>query len=189
MSRAYRIKVAESLKRIVRTEDHVRTTLEILQVLPPEDMGALLRQELHQRGFAERDGVLVREQNGVEVVVNPREGTVTVQAADSQEVQVKGELQDWAADQEGKHSQTAKKQLKQQLHSQLERQIEAKKTELQKRLAGKLEGELADLKKEMDQVANKVTAEALKKKAAQMGRIKNISEDPQSGSMTIVLEV
>ena len=33
------------------------------------------------------------------------------------------------------------------------------------------------------------TAEALKQKAAQLGQIKEMTEDPQSGSMTIVLEV
>ena len=34
-----------------------------------------------------------------------------------------------------------------------------------------------------------MTAEALKIKAAQMGQIKEITEDPQSGSLTIVVEV
>jgi hypothetical protein len=41
----------------------------------------------------------------------------------------------------------------------------------------------------LDQVVNRVTAEALKRKAAQMGRIKEMTEDPQAGSLTIVVEV
>ncbi len=36
---------------------------------------------------------------------------------------------------------------------------------------------------------NRVTAEALKEKAAKLGQIKQISEDAQTGSLTIVLEV
>jgi hypothetical protein len=36
---------------------------------------------------------------------------------------------------------------------------------------------------------NRVTAEALKQRAAQIGRIRQITEDPEQGSMTIVLEV
>ena len=45
------------------------------------------------------------------------------------------------------------------------------------------------MRKELDQVVNRVTAEALKKKAAQMGRIKEVSEDKASGSLKIVVEV
>ena len=36
---------------------------------------------------------------------------------------------------------------------------------------------------------NKVTADALKVKAAQLGQIKEMTEDPQAGSLTIVVEV
>ena len=36
---------------------------------------------------------------------------------------------------------------------------------------------------------NHVTREALKQKAAQLGQIKEMTEDPQSGSLTIKVEV
>jgi len=48
---------------------------------------------------------------------------------------------------------------------------------------------LGDVRKEMDEVVNRVTAEALKRKAAQLGQIKEMTEDPQAGSLTIVVEV
>ena len=86
MSRAYRIRVRESLRRVIRAHDRVSTQLELLEVLPPEQMAQLLREEL-------------------------------------------------------------------------------------------------------DQAVNRITAEALKQKAAQIGQIKELTEDPQSGSLTIVLEV
>ena len=50
-------------------------------------------------------------------------------------------------------------------------------------------GEVHRLQKELDQAVNRVTAEALKRKAAQMGQIKEMTEDPQAGSLTIVVEV
>ncbi len=56
-------------------------------------------------------------------------------------------------------------------------------------MTDRLEGRLADLKTELDQAVNRVTAEALKRKAASMGRIKEIADDPESGSLTIVVEV
>ncbi len=60
---------------------------------------------------------------------------------------------------------------------------------LQQKVTERLEGAASRLGCELEGVANKVTKEALKIKAAQCGQIKAISEDPQSGSMTIVVEV
>jgi hypothetical protein len=45
------------------------------------------------------------------------------------------------------------------------------------------------LKKELNGAINRVTAEALKQKAAQIGQIKEVTEDPESGSLTIKVEV
>jgi hypothetical protein len=41
----------------------------------------------------------------------------------------------------------------------------------------------------LDQAVIRVTAVAPKRKAAQMEQIKEITEDPQSGSLTIIVEV
>ena len=46
MSRAYRITVKESETRHLKAGDEICTDLEILEILPPEDMGTLLRNEL-----------------------------------------------------------------------------------------------------------------------------------------------
>ncbi|HZU37610.1 MAG TPA: hypothetical protein VFA18_16945, partial [Gemmataceae bacterium] len=50
MSRSYRVSVKESARRTIRAEDRVSTGLEILEVLPPEQMAGLLRDELERRG-------------------------------------------------------------------------------------------------------------------------------------------
>ena len=115
MSRAYRISVKESVHRVIKAEDSVCTQLEVLEVLPPEQMAGLLADELEKRGF--------------------------------------------------------------------------KKAELQGQVTDRLEGKLSDLRQELDQVVNRVTAEALKRKAESLGRIKELTEDQQTGSMTIVVEV
>ena len=60
---------------------------------------------------------------------------------------------------------------------------------LEGRATARLESELEGLRSEFDQVVNRVTAEALKRKAAQLGQIKEITEDARDGSMTIFLEV
>jgi hypothetical protein len=189
MSRAYRIRVREGLSRVLRASDHVSTQLEILGILPPEEMAGLLREELAQRGYRDEGGRLVRERDGVSVTVDPTTGEVTVAAAADHEVTVEGERQGYAFDEEGHHAEQARRDLTRELRKELAAQADQKEAELQGQLTARLEGQLGDLRSELNQAVNRVTATALKRKAAQMGQIKEVTEDPQTGSMTIVLEV
>ena len=45
------------------------------------------------------------------------------------------------------------------------------------------------MRKELNEAVNAVTREALKRKAAQLGQIKEMTEDPEAGSLTIKVEV
>ena len=45
MSRSYRVSVRECQNRTIRAEDHVSTQLEILEVLPPEQMAKSTRRK------------------------------------------------------------------------------------------------------------------------------------------------
>lgn len=188
MSRAYRIRVRESLRRTLRAEDKVQSDLELLDILPADAMANLLRRELKNRGFEEKGPALVRKQGNVVVSVDPVQGTITVSAAKAQELEIE-------ADREGRgyvdrdSEKTLKKKLLGELREELARQADQKEETLQKQLTDELEAQLGDLRQELDQVVNRVTAEALKQKAAQLGSIKQMTEDPEAGSLTIVLEV
>ncbi|MGF1581582.1 MAG: hypothetical protein ACFCD0_19820 [Gemmataceae bacterium] len=189
MSRAYRIKVSEQVTRVIKGSDHVKTVLEILNVLSEEEMCHLLEQELESRGFEKRDEVWVREENGIEIVVDPKDASVTVQVSGEEEVSVEGEQAGLSYDRDGAGARQTRQSLSEQLKKKLEKQVDEKEEKLQGELTSKLEEALGELKEELDQIANAVTGTALKRKASQMGQIKEISEDPNSGSMTIVLEV
>ncbi|MGE0529312.1 MAG: hypothetical protein AB7P49_19840 [Bdellovibrionales bacterium] len=189
MSRAYRIKVSESLRKTIRGEDHVSTQLEILNLLPPEEMAQLLRDELDQRGFLEEENCLVRDREGIRLVIDPSEGLVTVEVAGCAELELQKEGEGYSWEQEGDLQRKAEIILREKVKRDLEKEAREKQGELQQELTDKLEAELADLRRELDQIASAVTANALKRKAAQMGQIKEISEDRETGSMTIVLEV
>jgi len=52
-----------------------------------------------------------------------------------------------------------------------------------------LEKKLCDLQPELSDVVNKVTRQAIKEKAQQLGTVKEVSEDEESGSLTIKIEV
>jgi len=190
MSRSSRISVRECINRTIKAEDKITTQLEILEVLPPEQMAGLLGDELEKnRGFRRDGDELVKEEDGVVISVNAKTGEVTVSAAASESTKVEGELHGRAYDDVGPHAGQVRENLKGELQKNLEKKVSDKQGALQTKVTDKLEGKLGDVKSDLDQAVNKVTAEALKRKAAQMGQIKEITEDPQSGSMTIVVEV
>jgi hypothetical protein len=189
MSRSYRIKVRESLNRVLRVEDHVESQLELLEILPCEQMAGLLAAELARRGFRQDGELLVREKDGVRVEVNSADGTVTVSAQDAQKLTLTGEKEGLALGDRGASARQAKKTLRGALKKDLEKQAEEQTAALRGKVTDRLEGQLHNLSQELDQTVNRVTAEALKIKAAQLGQIKQLTEDPQSGSLTIVLEV
>jgi len=189
MSRAYRIAVRESLQRLLRAGDQIRTDLEILEILPREQMGELLKQELQGRGFQEQGQELVRTQNGVTVTVDPSNGQVAVTADIEEQVRLEGERVGRAWDDVGPSAKEAKQQLRQQLCDELEKEAEQRAKQLQSQATERLEAQAGSLRQELDQAVNRVTAAALKQKAAQLGAIKEMTEDPESGALTIVLEV
>lgn len=189
MSRSYRISVRECVNRVIKAEDRVSTQLEILEILPPEQMAGLLADELAKEGFRREGNLLVKEEDGVVVSVNTESGEVTVSAEASETTKVEGERQGRAYDDIGPHASQVRENLRQELKRDLDKKVEEKTGALQSKVTDQLEGKLGDLRQDLDKVVNKVTAEALKRKAASLGQIKEMTEDPQSGSLTIVVEV
>lgn len=189
MSRAYRIQVRASQHRVVKAADHVSTQLELLSILPPDQMADLLARALVERGFERCGDQLSREQDGVIVVVDAATGTVSVHTEDERGVTVAGELDGYAGDQAGAGAEQARALLQSQLQKKLDHQAGGHEAVLQTEVTDRLAVQLDDLRQELDQVVNRVTAEALKRKAAQLGQIKELTEDPLTGSLTIVLEV
>jgi len=189
MSRAYRIRVRESLHRVVSADDRVSTQLELLEILPCDQMAELLKQELVRRGFEEKDGKLQRTRDGVSVTVEPETGTVTVESELREKLMLSEERETRSYTDVGPSAQKTKQLLREEIRRDLEKQAHQKQGSLQTQATDQLAGQLADLRQDLDQAVNRVTAEALKQKAAQLGQIKEMTEDPQTGSLTIVLEV
>ncbi|HLW68792.1 MAG TPA: hypothetical protein VKS79_25975 [Gemmataceae bacterium] len=191
MSRAYRIRVQESLTRDLRAEDSIETQLEILEILPPEQMGELLAQELEQRGFErQNDGTLLRhEDNGTSVEVEPCTGKVVIRSEAKETVILEGSKEGFGYEDFGARRKQVEENLSKELQEDLAQRAERQQGEMQTETTNRLQKELDDLQPEVAEVIHRVTAEALKRKASQMGEIKEISEDAESGSLTIKVEV
>lgn len=190
MSRAYRISVQESLHRVIRGSDHIGTTLELLEILPKEQMAEMLTAELEARGFKLDGDLLVRSEDDVRITVDPKTGEVRVSVELSEDVELKKTGSGYADTDAGRRGRSsAEQRLREQTQRELEEMADKEEGKLTSQATARLEGALRDLRGELDGVVNRVTAEALKRKAAQLGEIKSVTEDAESGSMTIVLEV
>jgi len=196
MSRAYRITIAESVRRHIVVRDGVATRLEILPVLAPAALGDLLAAELSRRGFARVDqggeggSVMVRSNgDGVTIeiaVAGDSAGTVTARIARDQPVEfaVSGSAETYE-----ERAQADEAQLRRQLARDIDGRVAAARQRLAAQATGVLEGTLRDVAHELDEIGNQVTIQALKIRAGQLGEVREICEDPTTGSVTIKVRV
>ncbi len=188
MSRAYRIQLSRDVSRTIHVEDGVATELPTLEVEDPAAIVQRLTAELLERGFEENDeGLLVRvEDDGIEVSVDPQTGKVSVKlAAEAQiEISERGEVRSYNPSDE-----EAKARLEKQLDGRVDRRTEMEEERLRAKVTEHLEGRLADLREELNRIANKVTADGVKAWAQRMGEVIEVQEDEESGSVSIKVEV
>lgn len=190
MSRAYKITVKESDTRHLKAGDEICTQLEILEILPPEDMATLLREELKKRGYQEQpDGTLKRQDGDVTVTVDPCSGEVSVKAETEETINQEARRDATGFNDIGPNESSLRDRVKDQLKHDLDKKFEHEQSRLQNKATAQLEKHLTELQPEISEVVNQVTRDALKQKAQQLGTVKEISEDAESGSLTIKVEV
>lgn len=179
MSRAYRISVKESLSRHVQVEDGVSSTLELLPILARERMRELLAAELGQKGF-EREGTTARraEGGGVTTEIDLDSGEVSVTAEGHTQLELEAQR---TAVVENRGNPEAEAKLRAVAQGALEREAQAEEEALRREVTAQLEGKLRDLKGELDGVVNRVTASALKQRAAELGTVEEVHEEPNGG--------
>ncbi len=186
MSRAYRISVKESLSRHVQVEDGVSSSLELLPILQKERMRESLAAELAGKGFA-RDGNTAtrKEKDGITTEINLETGEVNVTAEGHANLELKTERTAVVDNAVIPEREAA---LRETSKASLEREAKAEEEALRRKITGQLEGTLRDLKGELDSVVNRVTATALKQRAAELGQVEEVHEEA-NGSLTIKIRV
>lgn len=188
MSRSYRIRVTEGRTEIVCADDEVSTDVEILEILPKERMNEIVEKELEKKGFLkDEEGKMTRDEgNGVKVIVDLKNGNITVKNSDSKEVNETATKESISY---RENDSEAEKNAKEQAQKEISEKIDKRKQQLQEKVTKDLENKLNDIRQEVNEVINKATGNALKEKARSMGEIKEITEDEQTGNLTIIVEV
>src|SRR5262249_45487429 len=89
VSRAYRVAVRGSVRRVVHVEDGVCTELELLPIVSRERTSELLAADLAQRGFTVEAATARRaEADGVVVEIDLASGVVSVKAEANADIAV-----------------------------------------------------------------------------------------------------
>jgi hypothetical protein len=190
MSRAYRIRVSESLRKVIHASDRVTSSLEILAVVPPEETAEILGAELAARGFEQQpDGTWVRKEEDIEIIVDACSAEVQVKSTVARDFQAETDRTSYMDTDNHPDRGLMEARLREEAQRGLERKAQEEEKRLEREATDKLERRLRDLQPELDQVINRVTAEGLKRKASRLGQIKEITEDSESGNVTIVVEV
>jgi hypothetical protein len=189
MSRAYRIEVKESEKRTIRASDEIGTSIELLEIVSPEETAELLVADLKKRGFKDNEGKLVRESGKTTITVDPCQGEVVIRS--SQEVNSEKESTQTgvAIDDIRGSGDLVTNNLKEKAHRDIDKKFEREQTQLQTEISTELEQAVRDFQPELQDIINQVTKEALKKKAGQLGQIREVHEDSTTGGLTITVEV
>jgi hypothetical protein len=182
VSRAYRLRVSESLVRTVHVEDGVASPLEILPILPPARTAELLAAELEALGFV-RDGNTCKrtEPDGIEVVVDLAAATVAVKLAARAAVEETVEVSAVVAEEQ---AATAEEALRDDAVRQLEDRVAQRAEVLRRDVTAQLEAKLGELRRELDGAIGRATVNALTEKAAQLGHIEETHRD-DAGNVTI----
>jgi FtsH ternary system domain X5 len=187
VSRAYRVSVKGSVQRVVHVEDGVCTSLEMLPILPKERMSEILAAELAKRGFT-REGMTAKrsEDDGVMIEVDLTNGAVSVKAEATADIKIEKERTERVYEEQLERGRSAAQE-----RVDREAQREAKEAEDKARteVAGRLESKFGDLRRELDSITNRVTADSLKEKARQLGEIEQMHEDEKSGELTITVKL
>ncbi len=191
MSRAYRITVKESDTRHLKAGDEICTQLEILEILPPEDMATLLKEELKKRGFEEQeDGTMIRNDGDVTVRVDPCSGEVSVKAETEETVSQEAKRDATGFNDVGPEREEPPRPRQGSTEAGPRQEVRpGTERDSRARPPSNWRSTCSELQPEISEVVNQVTRDALKQKAQQMGTVKEISEDAESGSLTIKVEV
>lgn len=162
----------------MQADESVQCRVELLEVLPAEEMSRLLRAELARCGYDEKDGLLVRRDGDLSVTVDAESGNVTValmqKVARGDTIEMETEVVTW--DDRPRAARPTE-------------DLATLASDFAAEVSRRLEGRLRDVSAELDGIVNRVTILALKQKAASLGQIKELSEDPRTGSLSITVEV
>lgn len=200
MSYAYRIEVKESRLVEVTGKDSFTTRIEVVDVLPPGEMQAILERKLAEDGYAQEGDLMVKAGGDVEVRIHPGTREVTVSSSRQATRQVDVKLHR-SMEAHTPAEMTGANQRRDAIRKDLESEAKEKLDHQAKVAEGLMEQQLREtatrtlkealprVREELGRIGHAAQAQALETKARRMGRVERVEHDPQNQSMTIVVKL
>jgi len=189
MSQTYRCQLKASVQETVHIGDTIRHRLSLTEILPADEMAALLRQALADAGFRQAgEDRWVLSEAGAETVVDLGEMSVVTEASADKALQAEATATGvgWNRDQA---QASARQQLDSARQATAER-LQAEGRKLQVELSDTLAAADAAHMELLHIVLQEVYAESLKQKARQMGDVVEVTEGTSpSGEYELVIKV
>ena len=182
MSQCYWLTLSESVTRQIRSRDQVTYPIELSDILPPDEMRALLRQMLLEQGFVENEEGRLSATGTVGEVITVDLDAMEVVAELESEHEFSQDIvgtgmydEDFGA--EGK--KLAREEAKSDIERQrvgAEKAADAVAKRKQNDLSKTLDDSDANRLRQLNEVVQRVYAEALKRKAHQLGDVVSVQE-------------
>ncbi len=201
MSQMYQVRLASSVSRTIQAEDSVSYPLRLTGILPEEDLLELLRQALIRRGFVTPEG---GKRNNVDqenpqrlegrggacerIVVDLDSMTVTASLDEEAEIATEVDAVGSAYTRRGAAEQARLELEDRRRHA--EAQLEHEGRQVQKELTRRLADSEEERQRQLHEVLQEVYAEALKRKAGELGEVMEVSEGTSpDGQYELVIKV
>lgn len=187
MSQTYTVEMAQ-VEIVAAGCDSITTRLSSLSILPEAELADCLAKVLADSGYSSAEpgeGKLSRQVAGARVEIDPRTKEVRVSVAREA---VQDELVKVRVERTGSQSELAKAK-----RESLTRAIEGKKRDLEEDLAREATTELGKAlpgaRAEIESINHRWLAEAIKRKAAQLGEVRRVDENEAERTLTISIKI
>lgn len=186
MSQTYRIRVKNSLRENISLKRKFRKKISLLKILPMEDMGELMRQELVAVGWQEDQSEIEHVNGDWSLRFDPitQMLSISYETQELFEADFDGEVDVYSENDSKRMAQNQATSIaKGRLESEKNQRLEEMNNEFLKRKEEFLIELEGDLNLKIDQVLNK----ALRKKAASLGEVQSIEDT--NGELVIRIKV
>lgn len=194
MSQCYRVQLKESVTRVVKGEDSISYPIELTQILPPEEMLDLLKEQLKEQGWEadnEDETVFVTEGPGGEALrIDLEEMELTASISSERIVKTQAEAHGASERSENQAQADAKAKLAQEVQMRGDSIEDAGTKELQAEVTEQLAESESDRQRQMNEILQKVYAESLKRKARQLGDVvETLESTSEDGNYELTIRI
>lgn len=193
MSQTYKVRIKKTYRETARIGREWRQKIDMLLLLPADQMGNLLAIELEKDGWKKQsDGKLSSSRDQFELEFDPvtQQLKIVYEQEKAVELKVDRELNVYDVSDD---SQRAWQKGESLIHDEANQELSKLVTDKSKELLSDLNASEDDLLNEIDEIfrskVEKAHIEALKQKAKSLGEIQSVSENSEAGEVVIRVRV